>query len=65
MKVFEITMPLFMLIGIFIVLAQLVAIFTGNGSLLVWVYKTFYQYASTASSICMFSAFLYSYVRKA
>lgn len=64
MGAFEITMPLFILLGILIVVIQGVAILTGNGSLLVWIYKFFYPWASRASSICMFAAFIYSYVKK-
>lgn len=65
MGAFEISMPLFILLGILIVCVQGIAIFTKNGSLLVWVYKFFYRWASMASSICMFAAFIYSYVKKA
>lgn len=65
MKIFEFAMPLFMILGIIIWAIQMVAIFTGQGSLLVWVYKQFYPWASTASSICMFAAFIYSYVKNA
>ncbi|WP_297863020.1 hypothetical protein [uncultured Acidaminococcus sp.] len=65
MTIFEITMPLFMLVGIALVLIQTVAIFSGNGSLLVWIRKTLYPWASNASSVCMFAAFIFSYVKHA
>ena len=64
-EVFLITMPLFMLLGIIIVLVQLVSIFMGNGSQLVYIRKLLYPWASNASSLCMFAAFIYSYEKKA
>ncbi len=65
MKLFEITMPLFIILGIVIWGMQMIAILAGKGSLLVWSYKSLYPWASTASSICMFAAFIYSYVKDA
>ncbi len=65
MKIFEVSMPLFILLGILVWVVQMAAIFMGHGSLLVWIYKTLYPWASTASSLCMFAAFIYSYVKNA
>lgn len=65
MVVFQISMPLFMLLGLALVGIQLISIFMGSGSQVVWAKKTLYPLASTASSICMFAAFIYSYVKKA
>ena len=62
-SLFDISMPVFIILGILIVLVQGVAILSRIGNLSVWIYKTLYPYASGASSLCMFSAFLYSYVK--
>lgn len=62
MLVFQICMPSFMLLGAMIVVGQLGGIFLGDGKLLVGIYKSLYTWASNATGVCLFAAFMYSYI---
>ena len=49
-SLFDISMPVFIILGILIVLVQGVAILSRNGNLSVWIYKTLYPYVCSPHS---------------
>ncbi len=63
MMIFQITMPLFFLIGVVLILVQFYSILTVNAHLIVDAKKILYPWASACSGICMFVAFFYSYLK--
>lgn len=64
MIVFEITLPLFLLMGTVLVLTQLIGALLGNGALVLGINSALKTYSIWAASICAFSGFIMSYVRK-
>lgn len=64
MLVYQITMPAFILIGTVMVLTQLYAALVGNGNLCVYIKKLLQPWASYASSACLFSSFINSYLKE-
>ena len=60
---FQITMPLFMIIGTLMVLVQFYCCFAVNGNLIIYIKKLLQPWASNAAGICMFAAFLDSYIK--
>lgn len=62
MVCFQISMPLFMILGTFLVVIQLIAIFTANGSLAVYIRNLLRPWACYAAGVCLFSAFIDSYI---
>lgn len=64
MTVFEITLPLFLLMGTVLVFTQLFGAIIGNGALVLGVNSAIKLYATWLSCICAFSAFFLSYLRE-
>lgn len=64
MIVFEITLPLFLLMGMILVLTQLVGALMGNGALVLGINSALKTYSIWVASICAFSGFIMSYVRE-
>jgi len=64
LPVFQITMPLFLLLGAVIVITQIVCCFTGNGSMSLWIRNLLRPWATYSAGVCLFAAFIYSYVKK-
>lgn len=64
MIVFEITLPLFLLMGTVLVLTQLIGALLGNGALVLGINSALKTYSIWAASICAFSGFIMSYVRE-
>ena len=64
MIVFEITLPLFLLMGTVLVLTQLVGALMGNGALVLGINSALKTYSIWVASICAFSGFIMSYVRE-
>lgn len=64
MVVFEITLPLFLLMGTVLVLTQLVGALIGNGAVVLGINSTLKTYSIWAASVCAFSGFIMSYVRE-
>lgn len=61
--VFEITLPLFVILGAILVFTQLVGAILGNGAIVLGIDNTLKFYATLVSCICAFSAFISSYLR--
>ena len=64
MVVFEITHPLFLLMGTVLVLAQLVGALIGNGAIVLGINSALKTYSIWVASVCAFSGFIMSYVRE-
>lgn len=64
MIVFEITLPLFLLMGTVLVLTQMIGALLGNGALVLGINSALKTYSIWAASICAFSGFIMSYVRE-
>lgn len=62
--IFQISMPLFILLGTIIVLVQIYCVFSGNGALCVSIHKSLYIWASNATGVCLFVSFIHSYLKK-
>ncbi|MCH3915849.1 MAG: hypothetical protein LKE29_11480 [Acidaminococcaceae bacterium] len=63
MVCFQISMPLFMILGTLLVGTQLFAIFTQNGNMAVYINKLLRPWACYAAGVCLFAAFLDSYIK--
>lgn len=63
MAVFTVTLPLFMLLGIVIVLGQIVGIIMGNGALVLGISSALKVYSTWVASVCAFSGFFVSYLK--
>ena len=59
MVVFEITLPLFLLMGAVLVFGQLIGALMGNGAIVLGLNNAIKTY-----SVCAFSGFIMSYVRE-
>lgn len=64
MVIFEITLPLFLLMGTVLVLTQLVGALIGNGAIVLGINNALKTYSIWVASICAFSGFIMSYVRE-
>lgn len=64
MVVFEITLPLFLLMGTVLVLTQLVGALIGNGAIVLGINSALKTYSIWVASVCAFSGFIMSYVRE-
>lgn len=62
MAVFQITLPLFLLIGTAIVVVQAAGILMGNGGLVLRI-SALKPYAAQAASICAFAGYFAGYLR--
>lgn len=65
MIVFEITLPLFMIMGAVLVFTQLVGALTGNGAVVLGINNALEVYSIWTASICAFSGFIMGYVKPA
>ena len=65
MLVFELTLPLFLLLGIAVVLVQLFAALTANGSLAVGIDAALKIWAIRISCVTAFCGFFLSYLKPA
>lgn len=61
--VFEITLPLFVILGAVLVFTQLVGAIMGNGAVVLGIDNALKFYATLISCICAFSAFFSSYLK--
>ena len=61
--VFEITLPLFVILGAVLVFTQLVGAILGNGAVVLGIDNALKFYATLISCICAFSAFFSSYLK--
>ncbi|MDR3728340.1 MAG: hypothetical protein Q3X94_00980 [Oscillospiraceae bacterium] len=61
--VFEITLPLFVVLGAVLVFTQLVGAILGNGAVVLGIDNALKFYATLISCICAFSAFFSSYLK--
>ena len=64
MVVFEITLPLFLLMGTALVLTQLVGALIGNGAIVLGINSALKTYSIWVASVCAFSGFIMSYCRE-
>ena len=64
MVVFEITLPLFLLMGAVLVFGQLIGALMGNGAIVLGLNTAIKTYSVWVASICEFSGFIMSYVRE-
>ena len=60
MVVFEITLPLFLLMGAVLVFGQLI----GDGAIVLGLNNAIKTYSVWVASVCAFSGFIMSYVRE-
>ena len=64
MVVFEITLPLFLLMGAVLVFGQLIGALMGNGTIVLGLNNAIKTYSVWVASVCAFSGFIMSYVRE-
>ena len=64
MVVFEITLPLFLLMGAVLVFGQLIGALMGNGAIVLGLNNAIKTYSVWVVSVCAFSVFIMSYVRE-
>lgn len=63
MAVFEITLPLFLVMGAVLVFTQLIGALIGNGAIVLGINTAVKTYSIWVSSICAFSGFIMGYTR--
>lgn len=63
MVIFEITLPLFLLMGAVLVFTQLIGALTGNGAIVLGINSALKTYSIWVSSICAFSGFIMGYTK--
>lgn len=63
MVVFEITLPLFLVMGAVLVFTQLIGALIGNGAIVLGINTAIKTYSIWVSSICAFSGFIMGYTR--
>lgn len=63
MAVFEITLPLFLVLGAVLVFTQLIGALIGNGAIVLGINTAVKTYSIWVSSICAFSGFIMGYTR--
>lgn len=61
--VFQITLPLFLLMGTVLVLGQLIGAIIGNGALVLGINTALKTYSIWVASICAFSGFIMGYLK--
>lgn len=64
MVIFEITLPLFLIMGAVLVFTQLIGALLGNGALVMGIDDAIKTYSIWVASICAFSGFIMSYTRE-
>ena len=64
MAVFQITLPLFLLMGTVLVFAQLIGALMGNGAIVMGIDDALKTYSVWGASVCAFSGFIMSYTRE-
>lgn len=64
MTVFEITLPLFMLLGAVLVFTQIAGALMGNGALVLGANNALKTYAIWAASVCAAAGFIMGYCKK-
>lgn len=64
MVVFEITLPLFLLMGAVLVFTQLFGAAMGNGALVKGINTALKTYSVWVASVCAFSGFIMGYTRE-
>lgn len=63
MVIFEITLPLFLLMGAVLVFTQLFGALTGNGAIVLGINSALKTYSIWVASICAFSGFIMGYTK--
>lgn len=63
MVIFNITLPLFLLMGAVLVFGQLLGAVLGNGTLVLGLNEALKMYSIWVSSICAFSGFIMGYLK--
>lgn len=64
MAIFEITLPLFLLMGAVLVFGQLIFALMGNGAMVLGLNTAIKTCSIWVASICAFSGFVMGYVRE-
>lgn len=64
MVVFKVTLPLFLLMGVVLVLGQLIGAIIGNGALVLGINTALKTYSIWVASACAFSGFIMGYLKK-
>lgn len=64
MVIFEVTLPLFLIMGAVLVFTQLFGALMGNGALVKGVNTALKTYSVWVASICAFSGFIMGYTRE-
>lgn len=63
MVIFEITLPLFLIMGAVLVFTQLFGALVGNGALVLGINSAIKTYSIWVASICAFSGFIMGYTK--
>lgn len=63
MVIFEITLPLFLLMGAVLVFTQLTGALIGNGAIVLGINSALKTYSIWVASICAFSGFIMGYTK--
>lgn len=64
MIIFEVTLPLFLIMGAILVFGQLIGALIGNGAFVQGINDVLKTYSVWIASICAFSGFIMSYTRE-
>lgn len=64
MVIFEITLPLFLLMGAILVFGQLIGGLIGNGAIVMGLDDALGTYSIWVASICAFAGFIMSYTKE-
>lgn len=64
MVIFEITLPLFLIMGTILVFTQLIGALMGNGALVKGINTALKTYSVWVACVCAFSGFIMSYTRE-
>ena len=63
MVIFEITLPLFLLMGAVLVFTQLIGALIGNGAIVLGINSAIKTYSIWVASVCAFSGFIMGYTK--
>ena len=63
MVIFEITLPLFLLMGAVLVFTQLIGALIGNGAIVRGINSAIKTYSIWVASVCAFSGFIMGYTK--
>lgn len=63
MVIFEITLPLFLLMGAVLVFTQLIGALIGNGAIVLGINTAIKTYSIWVASICAFAGFIMGYTK--